>query len=70
MTVALARRLNRFRLTRRETEVLLLSCQSASIKAVADALQISCRTVDFHRQHICRKAGKTTLTAAIFEILI
>jgi len=58
-----------FALTRRELQVLTLTANGEGVKQIAARLEISCRTVDFHREHICAKIGKPTLAAAIFQML-
>ncbi len=44
-------------LTRREREVLRLICDGMTNKEIAEALFISVRTVEHHRQTVMRKAG-------------
>jgi len=44
-------------LTRRECEVLRLICDGMTNKEIAEALFISVRTVEHHRQTVMRKAG-------------
>ncbi len=65
----LAKAARRFKLTRRELQVLTLSARGDTLKIISEKLQIAGRTVDFHRQHICGKIGKPTVAAAIFELL-
>jgi DNA-binding NarL/FixJ family response regulator len=59
----------KFRLTAREIEVLRLSGTGEPVKNIAEKLGVSCRTIIFHREHVCRKTGRATLAAAIFAML-
>jgi DNA-binding CsgD family transcriptional regulator len=51
-------------LTRRETQVLRLVAQGATNRAIAEALQISVKTVDAHVTHILNKTGCANRAAA------
>jgi DNA-binding NarL/FixJ family response regulator len=51
-------------LTQREVEVLQLVARGASNRQVADALQISVRTVNTHMTNILNKTGLENRTAA------
>lgn len=52
-------------LTSREREVLILLSQGKNGKKIADLLQISIKTVEFHRGNIIRKLGVTTTSDLI-----
>lgn len=59
-------------LTRREAEVLTLVAQGKTSAAIAEMLAISRRTVETHLEHVYRKLGVVTRTAAVaraFEIV-
>lgn len=56
-------------LTRRETEVLKLICSENTATEIADALFISVRTVDGHRQNLLDKTGaRNTAGLVIYAI--
>lgn len=48
-------------LTEREQEVLVLSIAGLSCKDIGVRLNVSYRTVELHRSHICTKAGTANL---------
>ena len=48
-------------LTAREREVLQLIAEGRSGKDIANSLQISIKTVEYHRENIKRKLGVTTI---------
>lgn len=53
-------------LTDRETEVLILTAQGKTMKAIGELLNISPKTVEFHRSRLTQKLGlknKSELTA-------
>jgi DNA-binding NarL/FixJ family response regulator len=52
-------------LTSREREVLTLLAQGGSAKKIAKHLQISIKTVEFHRANITRKLGVSTTSELI-----
>ncbi len=57
-------------LTRRETEVLRLICEQYTNHQIADALSISKRTVDGHRNKLIEKTGaKNTAGLVIYAVL-
>lgn len=51
--------------TVRELEILKLICEEKSNKEIADMLDISLSTVDYHRQSIYRKAQATTVVGLV-----
>lgn len=53
------------RLSPRETEVLVLLAQGYTNREVADALHISVKTVETHRQHIMRRIGLHSRAALV-----
>ena len=56
-------------LTKREVEVLLNICQGLSNQEIADALILSKRTVDKHRENILLKTGsKNTAEMVVYAI--
>jgi DNA-binding NarL/FixJ family response regulator len=55
----------RLPLTPREIEVVQLLAQGKSNKAVADALSVSTRTVESHRNHIMRKMNFTSFSELV-----
>jgi len=56
-------------LTRREKEVYKLAIKGYSIKKIAEELDISTSTVEFHRSNILRKAGVTSIAELIARAL-
>ena len=54
------------RLTRREQEVLALLCQGLSTKAIARALDISPKTVEYHRTNLMKKVGVKSATSLVW----
>ena len=60
----LTRAAKKFRLTPREIQVLKLLATGAAWKAVADTLNISSRTVEFHARKITQKTLCPTCWAA------
>lgn len=52
-------------LTRREREVLTLLCDGKTNKEIAEALFISVRTVEHHRQTVMRKTGMRSIADLI-----
>lgn len=50
-----ARAARRFDLTERETEVAALLSKAANVATIADTLQISTHTVNFHQRGIYKK---------------
>jgi DNA-binding CsgD family transcriptional regulator len=52
-------------LTNREREVLILLSQGGSAKKIAEQLNISIKTVEFHRANITRKLGVHTTSDLI-----
>jgi len=57
------------RLTRREKEVLLLTCQELTTAEIADRLFLSARTVEGHRMNLLSKTGcKNNAGLVIFAI--
>jgi DNA-binding NarL/FixJ family response regulator len=42
-------------LSKREMQVLVLICDGLSVKELASALQISPKTVEFHKHGLCKK---------------
>ncbi|MFD9466367.1 response regulator transcription factor, partial [Streptomyces sp. NPDC060027] len=46
-------------LTPREREIALLAANGTASKDIAEALQVSARTIDNHLQHIYQKLGIT-----------
>ena len=56
---------DRYRLTRRELEVLKLITQALSNKEIAKSLYISDQTVSVHRKNIMRKLGVTNTASLI-----
>ena len=56
-------------LTRREKEVYKLAIKGYSIKRIAEDLDISTSTVEFHRSNILRKAGVTSIAELIARVL-
>ncbi len=52
-------------LTQRETEILNLVCEGSSNKAIAVKLNISIKTVDFHKANIARKTQAFTPIALV-----
>jgi DNA-binding NarL/FixJ family response regulator len=55
--------------SRREIEVLLLSCKELSSKEIASSLYISVRTVEKHRNHIMEKSQSKNFIGAILYAL-
>lgn len=55
--------------SRREIEVLLLSCKELSSKEIASTLYISVRTVEKHRNHIMEKSQSKNFIGAILYAL-
>ncbi|WP_157068427.1 response regulator transcription factor [Alicyclobacillus sendaiensis] len=53
------------RLSPREAEVLVLLAKGYTNREIADALHISVKTVETHRQHIARRLGTTSRAALI-----
>ena len=45
------------RLTEREREVIRLMCEGLTAKEIAGRMNISAKTVEFHRQQIKRRIG-------------
>ena len=56
-------------LTRREKEVYKLAIKGYSIKKIAEELDISTSTVEFHRSNILLKAGVTSIAELIARAL-
>ena len=57
-------------ITRREKEVLSLICQEYSNKQIAEALYMSLRTAESHRESLLRKTGaKNTAGLVIFALV-
>ena len=56
-------------LTRREKEVYKLAIKGYSIKKIAEDLDISASTVEFHRSNILRKADVTSIAELIARAL-
>lgn len=56
-------------LTRREKEVYKLAIKGYSIKKIAEDLDISSSTVEFHRSNILRKADVTSIAELIARAL-
>jgi len=54
------------RLTRREQEVLALLCQGLSTKAIARELDISPKTVEYHRTNLMKKVGVKSATSLVW----
>lgn len=52
-------------LTAREMEILKLICGGSATKDIAVILEISNRTVDAHRAHICEKLGTTSVAELV-----
>lgn len=52
-------------LTKRENEVLQLSCMGLPIKQISEKLQISDRTVEKHRSNVMEKTGSRNLIEVI-----
>ncbi len=62
--VEVAKLLSKKGLTSRESEILIYSCQSFSIKMIAKKLKISIKTIEWHRRNIFLKLNvKSTLSA-------
>ena len=59
----------KYRLTRRESEILHLLLQGRSSKSVALRLQTSSRTVEKHRQNIMAKFGAHSLRSMIAKLI-
>jgi DNA-binding NarL/FixJ family response regulator len=55
----------KWNLTRREAEVLDLLCTGATNKDLARSLGISCSTIGKHVEHILKKMGVNSRTAAV-----
>ncbi|WP_291131719.1 response regulator transcription factor [Flavobacterium sp. UBA7682] len=55
--------------SRREIEIILLSCRECSSKEIASKLFISVRTVEKHRNHIMEKANSKNFIGAILYAL-
>lgn len=58
----------KFRLTRRELQVLAALSTGAKYLAVADNLEISCATVKFHTRNILRKTQSVSVFAAFAKL--
>lgn len=56
---------NQSALSEREVEILKLICDEKSNKQIADSLNISYDTVDFHRKNIYKKTNTNTIVALI-----
>jgi PAS domain S-box-containing protein len=56
-------------LSRREREVLELSCQGLAIKEIADKLFISDRTVEKHRASVMEKTGARNIVEAVIYLI-
>jgi DNA-binding NarL/FixJ family response regulator len=56
-------------LSKREKEVLWLSCQGLSIKSIAEKLFISDRTVESHRASLMEKTGAKNIIEVIIYAL-
>jgi DNA-binding NarL/FixJ family response regulator len=65
----LASAAKKFKLTRREIQVLHASALGECVKNIAQNFRISTRTVEYHRNHALRKINRPTLAAAIFELI-
>lgn len=55
--------------SRREIEIIVLSCREFSSKEIASRLYISVRTVEKHRNHIMEKANSKNFIGAILYAL-
>ncbi|HEX4045188.1 MAG TPA: LuxR C-terminal-related transcriptional regulator [Gammaproteobacteria bacterium] len=59
--------INLYKLTRRETQCLLLTAKSWRVEKIAKELKISARTVNFHIQNANKKLGTNNKYQAAFE---
>jgi DNA-binding NarL/FixJ family response regulator len=50
------------KLTERETEILILTCDGRTMKEMALQLSVSIKTIDFHKGNIYKKLGVTTVS--------
>lgn len=57
-------------LSARETEIRDMICTGKTSKEVAQALQISPRTVDVHRDHIRKKYGARNTVELVRMVMI
>ncbi|WP_284653529.1 response regulator transcription factor [Flavobacterium terrisoli] len=60
---------NGINFSRREIEIIVLSCRELSSKEIASSLYISVRTVEKHRNHIMEKAHSKNFIGAILYAL-
>jgi DNA-binding NarL/FixJ family response regulator len=52
-------------ITKREKEILMLLANGDNTKMIADALGLSCRTIDNHRSHLLQKTGAHNIAGLI-----
>lgn len=70
MPPALQRECERFRLSPREREMVLLFARGEGEKTVADKMGVSLRTVKFHSANFRRKTRSNTTASGLIQLFL